>query len=185
MPYSDPQNLFLRSSHYEAAVELVKEAKSKSAPFKKFKDGIVINGEFGSDEVGKLLKQYEHKLPLIIADPPYGNIVSNDWDQGVGAESYMGWTKSCAEYLSKGASLYMWGGIGKPHDRVFFEWLSKVEEETDLTMRNLIREIAEHYKEPTPQPIDLATVWRPPLRASRASDSTGQGCVKRITRTFH
>jgi DNA modification methylase len=50
----------------------------------------------------------------------------------------MSWTKSCAEYLSKGASLYMWGGIGKPHNRIFFEWLSKVEEETDLTLRNLI-----------------------------------------------
>jgi DNA modification methylase len=113
-------------------------AKSKKPAVKKFKDGIVINGEFGSSAVSKILEKYEHKLPLIIADPPYGEIVKNDWDKGVKSENYMDWTKKCIEYMAKGASLYMWGGIGKPHNRVFFDWLSKVEDETKLTLRNLI-----------------------------------------------
>jgi DNA modification methylase len=42
------------------------------------------------------------------------------------------------EWLIKGGSAYVWGGIGKPHDRVFFEYLATVEEKTKMTMRNLI-----------------------------------------------
>ncbi len=113
-------------------------AKTKKPTIKKFPDGIVINGEFGSAEVSKILAEYEHKLKLIVADPPYGEIVSNSWDKGITANNYMQWTKDCLKYLAKGASLYMWGGIGKPHYRIFFEWLSKVEDETGMTLRNLI-----------------------------------------------
>ncbi len=112
--------------------------KSKKPTVKRFKDGIVINGEFGSIEVEKILSNYEKKLPLIIADPPYGRVVNNDWDKNVTPENYMNWTKECQKYLGKGGSLYIWGGIGKPHDRIFFKWLSEVEDETGLTMRNLI-----------------------------------------------
>ena len=65
-------------------------------------------------------------------------MVSNDWDKGITADDYMRWTNDCLTYLAKGASLYMWGGIGKPHNRIFFEWLSKVEDETSMTLRNLI-----------------------------------------------
>ena len=113
-------------------------AKSTTPKVEKLKDGIVICGEFGSPEVSKILAKYTGKLPLIIADPPYGEIVSNDWDKGVKSSDYMRWTTDCLHYLSKGASLYMWGGIGKPHNRIFFDWLSKVEDETGMTMRNLI-----------------------------------------------
>jgi DNA modification methylase len=112
--------------------------KVKKPEVMKFKDGIVINGEFGSEEVSKLLSKHEKKLKLIVADPPYGEIVSNDWDKGVSSEDYIRWTKDCLRYLAKGASLYMWGGIGKPHKRIFFKWLSEVEDETGMTMRNLI-----------------------------------------------
>jgi len=103
-----------------------------------FPDGIVINGAFGSLEVEALLKEYKNRLPLIIADPPYGEIVTNAWDKGITTNDYMEWTKECLKYLSKGASLYMWGGIGKPHNRIFFDWLSKVEDETGMILRNLI-----------------------------------------------
>ena len=71
-----------------------------------------IQGEFGSTEVEKLLQQYIGKINLIIADPPYGEIIANDWDQNIKSENYMDWTKECEKYMSKGASLYMWGGIG-------------------------------------------------------------------------
>lgn len=112
--------------------------KTREPKVEKFEDGIVINGEFGSSEVAEILEEYAKKLPLIIADPPYGSIVSNDWDKGITDEDYMRWTKDCLQYLVKGGSLYMWGGIGKPHNRIFFKWLSKVEDETGMTMRNLI-----------------------------------------------
>jgi DNA modification methylase len=115
-------------------------AKDKKPEVKKFKDGWVINGEFGSPEVDAALEQIlgGKKLPLIVADPPYGNIVVNDWDKGVGAEDYIRWTLKMQEWLIKGGSAYVWGGIGKPHDRVFFEYLATVEEKTGMTMRNLI-----------------------------------------------
>lgn len=102
----------------------------------KFKDGIVINGTFGSQEVDKILGNI--KLSLIVADPPYGNIVENEWDKGVSDQDYLNWTNAMSKYLHKGGSCYVWGGIGKPHDRVFFKYLTRVEEETDMIMRNLI-----------------------------------------------
>lgn len=108
----------------------------------KFKDGIVINGEFGSSEVATILKPYLHKLKLIVADPPYGVLdkatYGIDWDEGIKSANYLQWTKDCQQYLVKGGSLYMWGGIGKPHNRIFFDYLARVEDETTMTMRNLI-----------------------------------------------
>jgi DNA modification methylase len=133
------QNLLNTARSFEQQVASISVfAKETKPKVQKFKDGIVINGKFGTPEVASILEKYEHKLPLIIADPPYGEIVKNDWDKGVKSSDYMSWTLECAKYLSKGASLYMWGGIGKPHNRIFFDWLSKVEEETPLALRNLI-----------------------------------------------
>jgi DNA modification methylase len=137
MPLS-AQNLSVATAQFEYQVAICAFAKVKKPPVQKFKDGIVINGKFGSPEVEAILKEYEHKLPLIVADPPYGEIVKNEWDKGVKSSDYMAWTEECQKYLAKGASLYMWGGIGKPHNRIFFDWLSKVEDETGLTLRNLI-----------------------------------------------
>ena len=113
---------------------------AKKPKIKKFKDGWVINGEFGSPEVDDALEGIlkGDKLSLIIADPPYGSIVSNDWDKGVKSNDYIRWTEAMKKWLIKGGSAYVWGGIGKPHDRVFFEYLATVEEKTGMTMRNLI-----------------------------------------------
>jgi DNA modification methylase len=130
------QNISTLAANYTEAIDKI-AAKSKPKVVK-FKDGIVINGEFGSPEVEKILKKYQKKLNLIVTDPPYGEIVANNWDQKIESSDYMRWTKECAKYLSKGGSLYMWGGVGTYKNRVFFEWLSKVEYETNLTMRNLI-----------------------------------------------
>jgi site-specific DNA-methyltransferase (adenine-specific) len=118
----------------------LKQAASKKPKVKKFKDGIVINGEFGSPEVAKILEPYLQKLNLAISDPPYGVLSKTeaDWDQGITANDYMRWTKDIQKYLCKGGSAYIWGGIGTPHDRIFFEWLSKVEDETGMTLKNLI-----------------------------------------------
>ena len=135
--YNSIDNISILAANYIDAITKI-SAKSKKPKVVKFKDGIVINGEFGSKEVEKILKKYEKKLNLIIADPPYGVLPGVEWDQKITADDYMRWTKECAKYLGKGSSLYIWGGIGRPHNRIFFEWLSKVEEETDLTMRNLI-----------------------------------------------
>lgn len=77
------------------------------------------------------------QLPLIICDPPYGGIVKEDWDK-MKAEGYLDIVKHCEPRLIDGGSLYLWGGIGRYKDRVFFEFLSRVEDETNMRLANLI-----------------------------------------------
>ena len=63
-------------------------------------------------------------FPLIIADPPYVDILPVDWDR---KESLYGRLATLVErLLPEGGTAYVWGGIGKPHNRVFFDWLSRV-----------------------------------------------------------
>lgn len=76
-------------------------------------------------------------VPLIIADPPYGGIVDESWDT-VTSDDLICWTKRLATCLSKGGALYMWGGIGKPGNRPFYEFASRVERETPLSIANHI-----------------------------------------------
>lgn len=77
-------------------------------------------------------------VELIIADPPYGRIVSDAWDKDWEADDYIRLARKCESLLVDGGSALIWGGIGKPGDRVFLEFLSRAEGETGLTMRNLV-----------------------------------------------
>lgn len=75
-------------------------------------------------------------FPLIIADPPYVDILPVDWDR---KESLYGRLATLVErLLPEGGTAYVWGGIGKPHNRVFFDWLSRVERETTLRIHTVI-----------------------------------------------
>jgi len=75
-------------------------------------------------------------FPLIIADPPYVDILPVDWDR---KESLYGRLATLVErLLPEGGTAYVWGGIGKPHNRVFFDWLSRVERETRLKIHTVI-----------------------------------------------
>lgn len=75
---------------------------------------------------------------LIIADPPYGRIVSADWDHAWVASDYIRFMDDLQACVDVGATCYVWGGVGKPKDRVFFEFLSRVELETAWTLHNVI-----------------------------------------------
>ena len=77
------------------------------------------------------------KYPLIIADPPYGDIVKEKWDNW-GYKEYIELAKVIEKALTKGGSAYVWGGIGKYKNRTFFKFLANVEEETNLHLRNVI-----------------------------------------------
>ncbi|HKM52109.1 MAG TPA: site-specific DNA-methyltransferase [Isosphaeraceae bacterium] len=75
-------------------------------------------------------------FPLIIADPPYVDILPVDWDR---KESLYDRLSVLVErLLPDGGTAYVWGGIGRPHNRVFFDWLSRVERETRLSIHTLI-----------------------------------------------
>jgi DNA modification methylase len=72
-----------------------------------------IDNTFGDDT----------RFPLIICDPPYGDIVDEDWD----VDDYHKWMKTCALYASIDATICIWGGVGKPGNRPFIDFASTVE----------------------------------------------------------
>lgn len=105
--------------------------------------GVAIHGDGTAPEVVSWVANHCGKLPLINADPPYGNIVSQTWDSTQMDDQdfcswMMGWTKAWATTLHPGGAFYVWGGVGKPGFRPFFRYLSEVESKTPLSLANLI-----------------------------------------------
>lgn len=82
------------------------------------------------------------RFQLVIADPPYGNIVRKSWDHITDGTSHAHTmtrtTKILETICLPGAALYWWGGIGKPLCRPFFQFLVEVEEQTNWRMAALI-----------------------------------------------
>jgi len=111
----------------------------------KFTDGVAILGDGTSqpvlDEIRRQLG--EDEVHLVATDPPYGNIINEEWDRwGKGQSAFVdwmvSWTKSYSDLLIAGGSMYVWGGYGVPGFRPFFEYASRVEGETDLQMSNFV-----------------------------------------------
>lgn len=105
--------------------------------------GVIILGSFPDPEVLQVIKETAGLLPLIIADPPYGNIVSNAWDRvPADAPAFVrwmnGWTQQCYDLSLPGAALYIWGGIGIPRFRPFYLYAAGIEHETRYTISNHI-----------------------------------------------
>jgi DNA modification methylase len=98
----------------------------------KLSSGVAIRGDVLRPASLKLAK-----YPLIIADPPYGKILDEDWDDW-GYDEYIQLAVICRDLLVNGGSAYIWGGIGKPGNRTFFKFLAHVESETGLALRNVI-----------------------------------------------
>lgn len=109
----------------------------------RFPDGIAILGDctdlavlaIASQEVGGQAK-------LIIADPPYGNIVKQKWDEvKVSAQAFaswmLAWTDLWALALAPGGAFYVWGGIGKPGFRPFLRYLTMAES-VDFQLSTLV-----------------------------------------------
>lgn len=85
-------------------------------------------------------------VPLIIADPPYGNILNAKWDNRYGNDEepfvqwMLGWTLLWSRILLPNGAFYVWGGIGTPGFRPFFRYLSEIEHRDDIGLKiaNLI-----------------------------------------------
>jgi site-specific DNA-methyltransferase (adenine-specific) len=89
------------------------------------------------------VRQLTGDLPLIIADPPYGNVLPAKWDQyKSSAENFatwmLAWTHQWSLMLLPNAAFYVWGGIGGPGFRPFYRYIVEVEENTNLLMANMI-----------------------------------------------
>jgi DNA modification methylase len=105
--------------------------------------GVLIEGDCTQAEVREEVGRRAGALPLIVADPPYGNIVNKAWDKVITSdESYadwmFSWTRFFASMCLPNAALYVWGGIGKPGFRPFYHYLAKVEKETPFQLANHI-----------------------------------------------
>lgn len=116
---------------------------------KEYDDGIVVCGDSTTQLVKSVaeskIPNFKQGIPLIVADPPYGNIVLNDWDQTKQSDIsfanwFLSWTELWATSLISGGAFYVWGGIGKPGFRPFFKYINLVEESTNnnLELSNLI-----------------------------------------------
>lgn len=110
----------------------------------RFTDGIVIQGDCTSLEVQLLVKQEVGNVALIIADPPYGNVVNEAWDKvkvsdELFADWMIKWTRGWADNcLLPGGAFYVWGGVGQPGFRPFLRYLSEVEQKGKFELANLI-----------------------------------------------
>lgn len=106
--------------------------------------GFVVLGDSTKQETVLVVKSLVGStVPLIIADPPYGNVVQETWDvteltDNEFAEWMVDWTQEWSEALTTRGAFYVWGGIGKPGFRPFFKYCCRLEEEGEFQMANLI-----------------------------------------------
>lgn len=108
-----------------------------------FSDGYVIHGDSTSEEVMRFVKEKVGLVTLIIADPPYGNIVKDSWDRIKTSEEdfvkwMVAWTWEWSELLVPGGAFYVWGGIGRPEFRPFLRYVCEVEVKKEFELANLI-----------------------------------------------
>lgn len=80
-----------------------------------------------------------NSIDLIIADPPYGNVVKENWDK-TGLESYKkfteGWLLRCHRVLKETGSIYVWQSLG---DITAKYWLSLLDILSDqFCFKNMI-----------------------------------------------
>ncbi len=112
--------------------------------FRKVEGGYVVHGDSTSGGTVLQCLQLTGAIPLIIADPPYGNIVDEKWDMtDVSQEEFANWmcdwTSRWARLaLASGGAFYVWGGIGKPGFRPFLKYLTNVETKNSFELANLI-----------------------------------------------
>lgn len=78
-------------------------------------------------------------VDLICTDPPYGSIVDEEWDQSWSITDQWKMTDLIRDSLKPGGTAYIWGGIGTYKNRIFFEWMSQLENRyVDLRIHDLI-----------------------------------------------
>ena len=64
--------------------------------------------------------------------------MNESWDRNWTIDDQWRLTREIERTLKDGGTAYVWGGIGKPSDRIVFEWLSRIERDSHLTLWDLI-----------------------------------------------
>jgi len=110
----------------------------------RFDDGIALCADSTSPSVVAFVKEQVGEVPLILADPPYGNVVSEKWDVTEQTDEQFSkwmvdwtdlWKNDC---LLPGGGFYVWGGIGQPGFRPFFKYVRDVELVGQFELSNVI-----------------------------------------------
>jgi site-specific DNA-methyltransferase (adenine-specific) len=88
--------------------------------------GRVIRG----DACVELKRLAAHSVQAVIADPPYGNVLDEDWDRGWdGSDEFldwsMGWSSECMRALKDDGLFFCFGQLGK-REHVFIHLLSRL-----------------------------------------------------------
>lgn len=94
--------------------------------------GYVLQGDVS--QTASVCLQMQLEPSLIVADPPYGDIVSESWDRA-NVDEWMTLLSSLEQF---NCPLYWWGGIGKPNNRPFFRFLLDLEKHTSWKARDVI-----------------------------------------------
>lgn len=115
-------------------IELCTDIPS-TAKIAEYNDGIAILDSWPNSRCKKLIQSFSDKYSLIIADPPYGNIVDKYWDRFEQAVDLVKLQiKQCywlQDISYEGSALYWFGGYGKPGFRPYYQWSIDVERYTD------------------------------------------------------
>jgi len=121
----------------------------------RFQGGVLLQADATSRETMEHVRGIfgTEPVPIVIADPPYGEITTEDWDAaevhtGIKAGTkeaedafvnwMLDWTRLWSELLSDGGAMYVYGGVGRKGFRPFFQYMSRVERETALTIASPI-----------------------------------------------
>jgi len=97
----------------------------------------LINGDYKDVKIKELFGE----VNLFIVDPPYGRIVSDSYDRISPKELVNELIRLfywISKYAKKGATVYCFGGIGTYRNRPFFEFLSRIEFESDFRIHNFL-----------------------------------------------
>lgn len=110
-----------------------------------FSDGVAICGDCVSQDVLAEIARHmcDKKFAAIITDPPYGNIIEEEWDKWKGNQHtfvdwMINWTNIFSDLIVDNGAMYVWGGYGIPGFRPFFEYAQRVEDESPMRISNLI-----------------------------------------------
>lgn len=108
-----------------------------------FDDGHIVLADSTSPDSVKFVVDSVGHVPLIIADPPYGNVVNERWDKVAASDEEFAawltsWTIEWSAALLPNSAFYVWGGIGNVGFRPFFKYMCMVEETSQLKMANMI-----------------------------------------------
>lgn len=108
-----------------------------------YAQGHVILGDCTDYRILNKITALCGNVPLIIMDPPYGNVMQEEWDNvGQDAYSYARSlqiaTETYSPKLIPGGAMYVWGGIGQVGFRPFLKYLYNTEKPGEFELANLI-----------------------------------------------